>query len=278
MTGAWGLPGFAASLGLSRALGLALHLWLWRVRLNIWLVASDAWRLPREPIFAILRIGLPGAAENVAYRLAFMTSVVVAGRLGETALATQAYVLQLQHGILLFGLATGLAVEIVVGHLVGAGAFAQAHRLVRNALAAGIAVSLCLAVLVALFGAQLLGVFSSDAKLVATGVTLLWWAVLLEPGRTFNLVVINALRATGDARYPVVAGAASMLVILAGGSWWLGIHLGWGLTGVWIAYAVDEWVRGLLMWARWAGHGWVPFARNSRRQLRARSLIAQLFG
>ncbi len=267
-TSAWGLPGFAIGLGLSRALGLGLHLWLWRTRLEIKLSASDVWRLPRDPVFAILRIGLPGAAENIAYRLAFMASVVVAGQLGETALATQAYVLQFQHAVLLFGLATGLAVEIVVGHLVGAGAFGQAHRLVRNALAAGIVVSFCLSLLVALFGGHLLGIFSSDPKLVAAGVALLWWAVLLEPGRTFNLVVINALRATGDARYPVLAGAASMLVILAGGSWWLGIHLGWGLTGVWVAYAVDEWVRGLLMWARWAGQGWLPFARNSRRRLR----------
>ena len=96
---------------------------------------------------------------------------------------------------------------------------------------------------------------------------LLWWTVLLEPGRTFNLVVINALRATGDARYPVLAGAASMLIVLAGGSWLLGSHLGLGLPGVWIAYAADEWIRGLLMWRRWAQHKWVPHARASRRRL-----------
>ena len=47
--------------------------------------------------------------------------------------------------------------------------------------------------------------------------------MLLEPGRTFNLIVINALRATGDARYPVVVGAGSMLLVLAGGSWLLGV-------------------------------------------------------
>jgi len=93
--------------------------------------------------------------------------------------------------------------------------------------------------------------------------------VLLEPGRTFNLVVINALRAAGDARYPVLAGAASMLLVLAGGSWLLGSHLGLGLPGVWIAYAADEWLRGLLMWRRWATLAWVPHARASRRRLAA---------
>jgi Na+-driven multidrug efflux pump len=96
---------------------------------------------------------------------------------------------------------------------------------------------------------------------------LLWCCLLLEPGRTFNLVVINALRAAGDARYPVMAGAASMLIVLAGGSWLLGVKLELGLVGVWIAYAADEWLRGLLMWRRWARLAWVPHARNTRRRM-----------
>jgi hypothetical protein len=38
-------------------------------------------------------------------------------------------------------------------------------------------------------------------------------------GAASNLVVINALRAAGDARHPVAAGAASMVLVLAAGSW-----------------------------------------------------------
>jgi len=56
--------------------------------------------------------------------------------------------------------------------------------------------------------------------------------------------------------------------VLAGGSWLLGEVLGLGLVGVWIAYAADEWLRGLLMWRRWARHGWVPHARSAHRRLR----------
>jgi Na+-driven multidrug efflux pump len=91
--------------------------------------------------------------------------------------------------------------------------------------------------------------------------------VLLEPGRTFNLVVINALRATGDARFPVVAGAASMVFVMAGGAWLLGDVMGLGLVGLWIAYAADEWVRGLTMCARWWRQGWVPAARATHRRI-----------
>ena len=263
-----GLTGYALALCASRLFGVAVHLVLWRRMLGLRVVPSDAWRLRRAELAEVLRIGLPGAAENVAWRLAFMVSVSVAGTLGAAALATQAYVQQLGYLVVMASLAIGLSVEILVGHLVGAGRLHEAHRLVRRSLATGLAVSLGLALVLALAGPWLLGWFTQDASILATGAVLLWWTVLLEPGRTFNLVVINALRAAGDARYPVVAGAASMALVLAGGSWLLGEVLGLGLVGVWIAYAADEWLRGLIMWRRWARHGWVPHARSAHRRQR----------
>jgi putative MATE family efflux protein len=264
-----GLAGFAAALAASRVLGVALHAVLWRTRLQLRPRAFDLWRLPRAELAAVLRIGVPGAAENIAYRLAFVASVAAVGTLGAPALATQAYVLQFNHFTLLAGLAIGLAGEVVVGHHVGAGRLHDAHRLVRRALALGLALSVGVAGAAALAAPWLLRLFTQDAGILAAGATLMAWSVLLEPGRTFNLVVINALRAAGDARFPVAVGALSMAVVLAGGSWWLGVHLGWGLAGVWIAYAADEWLRGLLMWWRWRSLAWVPQARAARRRVRA---------
>lgn len=265
-----GLAGFALALVASRVAGMALLLALWRTKLALVPQAADWWRLPRRELREVLRIGLPGAAENIAWRLGFVASIAAVGKLGAAALATHAYTMQVVHFILLAGLAAGLSVEILVGHLVGAGRLHEAHRLVRRTLAAGIAVSIAVAGLAALAGSWLLGWFTADSAIVAAGATLLWWTVLLEPGRTFNLVVVNALRATGDARYPVAAGALSFAVVLAGGSWLLGHVLGLGLVGVWLAYIADEWVRGLLMWRRWATHGWVPHARAARRRLVSR--------
>lgn len=269
-----GLAGFAAALAASRVLGLVLHLALWRLRLGLVPRAADLWRLPRAELAAVLRIGAPGAAENLAWRLAYTASIAVAGGLGAAALATHAYVMQLTHFTLLGGAATGLACEIVVGHHVGAGALHQANRVLKRALALGLACSLAMSVAIAAAGPWLLGLFTRDAGILAGGGALLWWCVLLETGRTFNLVVINALRAAGDARYPVAVGAVSMALVLAGGSWALGSAAGLGLTGLWIAYAADEWLRGLLMWRRWRRLGWVPFARGVRHRLRRTAAAA----
>jgi len=263
-----GLPGYALACLCGRGTGLALHIVLWRSRLNLRLRGADWWRWERAPLATVLHIGIPGAAENISWRLAFMTSLAAVAQLGSLALATHAYTMQFLHVILIFGLAIAFAVEILVGHMIGAGELHAAHKLVRKALGLGIVVALVVSSSFALAGPWLLKKFTADPHILALGGTLLWWTVLVEPGRVFNMVVINALRAAGDARYPVMAGAASMALVLAGGSWFLGVYLGWGLVGVWIAYAADEWIRGLLMWRRWATLGWLPHARASHRKLR----------
>lgn len=263
-----GLPGYALALFASRSSGLVMHLMLWRSRLGLRPQRQDWWRVPRAELAAIMHIGLPGAGEILCYRLSFMASVAAAGTLGAQALATQTYVIQATSGTMLFALANGFAVEIIVGHMVGAGHLRDAHRLVRRALGIGLVISFVVASCVALAGPWLLGFFTKDPDIIALGRRIIWIGVLHELGRTFNIVVINGLRASGDARFPMMAGAGSMLVVLAGGSWLLGVGLGLGLEGVWIAYVCDEWLRGLIMWRRWQTLGWTPSARATHRRLR----------
>jgi putative MATE family efflux protein len=264
---ALGLAGFAVAAALSRAFGVAFHLWLWRWRLQLVPHAHDWWRMRWNHLGPVLHIGLPGAAENVAYRLALLVTVALVARMGADALAVHSYTLQVMYFILVFGLAVGFASEILVGHLVGAGRLHEAHRLVRKSVRWGLLVSTGVSLTAALTAPWLLQLFTRDPRIIEQATTLLWIAVLLEPGRTFNLIVINALRATGDARFPGAAGAASMIFVMAGGAWLLGVVLDMGLVGVWIAYTADEWVRGLTMCARWWCRGWVPAARATHRRV-----------
>jgi len=269
--GAWpglGLTGFALALLVARGLGGWLLLQAWRQRLGLVPVRSDWWRWQRQRLAPVLHIGWPGAVEHGVWRLGFMASMAVVGGLGTTALATHAYTMQVIQLIMLGGIVVGLSAEIVVGHLVGAGRLHEAQRLVRRVLGRGLLLAAALSLGVALAGPWLMAAFSDDPQVLAGGARLLWLTMALETGRVFNLVLLNALRAAGDARYPMWVGLPSVALVLAGGSWWLGAHLGWGLAGVWVAYAADEWVRGLLSWWRWAGRGWVPAARRMHRRLR----------
>lgn len=268
--GSWpglGLPGYALAMAISRLAGLALHLWLWRRRLQLAPRWRDFWALRLSDLWPVLHIGLPGAGTEMVYRLAFMVSLAATAALGVSALATHSYTLQLLKYVVLISLAIGWACEIMVGRLVGAGDFRAANALVRKAVRNGLLASGGLALLAALGAPWLLSVFTRDPEVIAAARTLLWLSLALETGRVFNLIVAGALRATGDAIYPALASVGSMALVLGAGSVWLGKLF--GLPGIWIAYALDEWLRGLLLLARWLVHGWLPHARGSQRRQRA---------
>jgi putative MATE family efflux protein len=270
--GGWpglGLHGYALAMVVSRVIGLALHLWLWRRRLQLVPAWRDWWHLDTTVLTPVLRIGLPAAGTEMAYRLGFMVSLAATARLGVEALATHSYTIQLLKYVLLVSLAIGWACEIMVGRLVGAGELRQAHRLVRKGVRNGLLASGGLALAAALAAPWLLRAFTRDPAVVAAAQTLLWLSLALETGRVFNLVINGALRATGDVIYPAAVNIGSMVVVLGVGSFWMGRWF--GLPGIWVAYALDEWVRGLLMLARWAWLGWLGHARSTQRRLRARN-------
>lgn len=264
-----GVLGVALSTVFSRVVA-CLAMWaLLEYRVKLSLKLRDFFALSRQRMEGILHIGLPAAGEQASWFLAFMTITAFTARMGDQALATQSYSFQLVWVVVLCSVAIGLATEIVVGHMVGAGQFEEAYRQLLRSLRVGFVIAIAVAALVALLSPWLLGLFTQDPTIIATGVVLMRIGLLLEPGRVFNLVVINALRASGDARYPVLIGFFSIWGVLAFGSWLLGTYFGLGLVGVWIAMTMDEWLRGLLMYRRWRQRKWLKYAQRTHAKVQA---------
>ncbi|MCC5022627.1 MAG: hypothetical protein J6386_07435 [Candidatus Synoicihabitans palmerolidicus] len=165
-----------------------------------------------------------------------MTIIIFDARIGATELAVQSYTMQIMHFVFTFSFALAFANEILLGHHVGAGDFDAAyHRLLRT-LKRGIAIVMIAALSGALFGQQILGIFSDDMAVVTMGALLLKMTLLIEPGRLFNMVMVCGLRATGDARFPLKLGVIGMWGWWVPLSWFLGITLGWGLPGLWAGH------------------------------------------
>ena len=266
--GTWdglGIEGFAIAMFVSRVVGLGLHLRLWRLGMQLTPSLRDWWQIRWTYLKPVLRIGIPGAASEMFYRINFMVSMAVTASLGVAALATSSYTLQILKYVLLTSMAIGWACEIMVGRLIGAKKFREADRLVRKGVRNGMFASGGLVLLAAISAPWLMTVFTRDPVIIHQATVLLWISVVLELGRVFNLVVIGALRATGDVHFPVKAGILSQALLLGVGSYVLGTRF--GLPGIWIAYVADECVRGSLMWLRWRNYGWLSEARRSVRTI-----------
>jgi Na+-driven multidrug efflux pump len=133
----FGLPGYAYALLASRALGLGLHLWLWRKLMDLGPQGRDWWAVPLGTLAPVLRIGLPGAAMEMVYRVCFMVSLATTAKLGVAALATHSYTLQTLKYVLIVSMSIGWACEIMVGRLVGGGARTGAQGRAQRAARLG---------------------------------------------------------------------------------------------------------------------------------------------
>lgn len=259
-----GVPGVAVSGVLSR---LVCFLLLRRAVLRetgIQLRPRDYFGMSLETLKRILRIGLPAAGENLSYWSALIAVTSFGSLLGETSIAALSYSRQLTMWVLLFALSIGLGTEILIGHLVGSGELERARRELIVSLRKGFVLAVFVSVAIALSSPYVMRAFTTDAAVIAAVVQLQWLGVLLETGRIFNVVAVNGLRATGDARFPLFMGVFSMWGVWVPAAWCLGIELGLGVAGICVATIADEWLRGLINFARWRRGAWIVHAERSR--------------
>jgi putative MATE family efflux protein len=251
-----GVKGVAISTNICKLLALIAMIYILVTKVEKNLTIKYLTPFPKDILRDLLKIGIPTAGEQLSYNVSQIAVTYFINMLSNEALTTKAYVQNIVMFAFLFAVAIGQGTEILIGHLVGENKKELAYKTCLKSLRIAIITSLAMASIFAVFRTQLLSIFTDNNAIIAIGGTILIIDIILEPGRAFNLVVINSLRAAGDVRFPVYMGILSMWGVSVVLSYILGIHFGFGLVGMWIAFALDEWIRGLLMLWRWRGRKW----------------------
>lgn len=212
---------------------------------------------PFEEVRNLLKIGVPSAMENMSFNLMQIAlASIILKNLIPDAFTTRIYVTQISWFILVIGAAIGQGTQIMIGQYTGARNFEIADKTCMKNFRIAFSITLVFSILLYFFGGKLVGLYTSDLNIIKLGATILIVDAILEPGRTFNLVIINGLRGSGDVIFPVVVGIISMWGIAVGVGYYLAVTLNLGLIGLWIGMAIDEWLRGFIMLARWKSGKW----------------------
>ena len=218
-----------------------------------WLLLALGWkRILRH----LIRIGVPSAVEPISYQLFQVALASQVVRLGKFALTARVYAANLANLPVLFSFGLGFGAQILVSHLVGARDYATAHRRLKAAVAWGAGLSFVSSVALAASGHWLLGLFTRDTGIVALGALLLWVDVLVQPAKAANIAITFSLRAAGDSRFPAIVGSTLMWTVGIGSAFALAFGAGWGVLGIWLGMAIDEWTRAVVNAWRWKSGAW----------------------
>jgi putative MATE family efflux protein len=255
-----GVEGAAWSSVISRAAAAIVFVWLLTQALEVKIKLKNFVTWSTDYVKKILRIGIPSAFEQILYQTSQIVLLYYVTYVGAEALTARQYAMNISMFIYLFAMAIGTGTAIIVGRYVGAGDKDLAYDQVWSSVKAALAVSLAMIVVVTIFREPLMSIFTDNPEIIHIGASVLVLSILLETGRTINITIINALRASGDARYPVKIGFISMICIGLSVGYVLVFVLELGLVGVWLAIALDEWIRAILVLIRWKSRKWERFA------------------
>ncbi|WP_338866314.1 MATE family efflux transporter [Myxococcus stipitatus] len=259
--GLWGVPrlevaGAAWSTVISRGVALVVFVVLLRRVMDVRMRPRDYVNFSWDTLRKILRVGVPSAVEHGTYQCCQAVFLYYVTFLGATSLASRQYGNAISQYVYLFSFAVGMGTAIIVGRLVGARQQDEAYRRVLKSLQWAVAITLVVDLAVIAIRVPLVSLFTHDADIIRLTSQVIVLGLLLESGRSFNLVLVNALRSAGDAPFTVYMAFLSMVCMSLPLGYFLVFKLELGLAGVWLAIAADEWVRAITFWVRWRSRAW----------------------
>ncbi|WP_025092714.1 MATE family efflux transporter [Bacillus safensis] len=252
-----GVEGVAYTTAICRLVGFVCLIIILVKRMEVTLPWASFFKYDKGHIKNLLNIGVPAAGEELSFNASQVVITIFVTQLGTAAITTKVYVQNLMMFIYVFSIAISQGTQILIGHLVGAQDYDTAYKRAIKSLQISILITLVSGSIIYFSSDLLLGIFTYDASILELGSVLLLMTVILEPGRAFNLNLVFALRAAGDARFPVYIGIATMWGISVAFAWFFGIYLEWGLIGIWLGFIADEWIRGIFMLRRWRSKIWI---------------------
>ena len=259
--GHWGCPQLgvegaaiatATSRGVSMLLLAAIHFKVHIPRFPLRYFRPMPWSEIRN----LLYIGIPAMSENISYSLSQVVITYFINQISNEALATRTYCYNIIMFVYLFCVSITQGGDILVGHLVGQRRHQAAYVLGNYFFRLSMIITLTGSLLLAIFGRNILSAFTDNPEIITMGMWVFVVDWFLEIGRTSNIFAGSTLRATGDTVYPFVVGIIFQWSVAVGLSYVIGIPLGYGLVGMWIGFAIDENIRGVILVRRWRSGKW----------------------
>lgn len=253
-----GVKGLVISTILARILGMAASL-IYIIKYNetIRFKIKNALHVDFSILKKVMFIGLPFAAEQIFFnggKLLTQTFIVQLGTLAMTVYAIGNSI------ALLFQIgpnALGIAIVTVVGQCIGRRNIQDSIKFIKSLIGLSSILFVITSIILLPFLPLIIKMFHPPAEIIPTIYTLILISTIAQPILwSQSFVMPSALRAAGDSNFTSIASLLSMWLLRVVLGYILGITLGFGIIGVWVAMIVEWGARGIIFIGRFKGKKW----------------------
>lgn len=252
-----GVAGVAIPSLISRAVaGFMLYALLKNPKNTIYII-KEKFHFEWSVIGKILYIGIPSGIENGIFQLGRVLVVSIIAGFGTVQIAANGVANSLDGMGCIVGQAMNLAMIAVIGRCVGANDEEQVRYYTKKIISmtylyTAIVNSIILICLPWILKIYNLGEETTHLSyilvMIHDGIAIFLWPA--------SFVLPNMLRACNDVRFTMVLSIFSMFCFRIGFSYIIGVNMGYGAIGVWIAMVMDWIFRVICFVARYVSGRW----------------------
>lgn len=259
----WGLFGaaFATVLGTVAASAMSIaSLFNKNSYVSIPYILKNKLRPRLDAVRSISSLGSNMFIENLAMRVGFLVTALLAARLGTDAFAAH----QVGMNFLSLGFSFGDGMQVAAVALIGRslGEKDPDKAKVYGSLCqrTGFVISMILALILYFFGRDLFGLFFSDPEVLDMGVMISRFIIVIVLFQISQIIYGGCLRGAGDVRYTLLASLISVTLIRSVSTWLLTSVFSLGLVGIWLGILSDQVSRFAFLSHRFRKGSWTDKA------------------
>ena len=200
----------------------------------------------RSGISRLSGLGFPVALQLGMETAAFSLSAIFVGWLGTTALAAHQVMLTVSQLLYMINSGMAAAVAVRVSYFAGQGNYVAVRQTAYSGLHLVLTIAFVLSVPVFLLRGQLGLWFTDSAEVCSLAAVTVFPLIAYQIGDAVQYTFANALRGIECVKPMIWIAFFAYFVVSLPLGWLLGIHLGYGLVGIWSAFPVCLTMAGVL--------------------------------
>lgn len=252
-----GVAGVAIPSLISRAVAGFILFVLLKNQKNLIYLPRERFCFEGDVIKKIFYIGIPSGIENGIFQLGRVLVVSIIAKFGTEQIAANGVANGLDSMGCVVGHAMNLAMITVIGRCVGAGDGEQVKYYTRKLIGITYFFTAIINSTMLLNLHPILAIYGLGEETTQTAYILVMihngMGIFLWP---LSFVLPNMLRACNDVRFTMITAIFSMFTFRIGFSYIIGVHMGYGAVGVWIAMVLDWIFRVICFVSRYLSGRW----------------------
>lgn len=210
-----------------------------------------------EVFTSIVKLGTNLFVENIAMRIGFLTTALMAAGLGTDTFAAHNVGMNLLS--ICFAFADGMQVAAVVltGSSLGAGKKENAKIYGKVCQRIGLMISLVLSVILLLFGKGIFHLFFDKLSIIETGEIIARFITVIVLLQISQIIYGGCLRSAGDVKYTLISSIISVTIIRTAVTYILVSVFEMGIVGIWLGIFSDQFSRYMFNSIRFRQGKWV---------------------